>query len=619
MQSNATLDKLLHKSPVNPRAHLADTTRPYPTNKWFSGLAFDQKNPVFAYPLSYKLSQRGFTVSYSQPVVNPNTVSTPHIEDIRVLFGGESTARVAEHDDLSVAMVHKTANTEAVSRVTQGSPYVFVTLKSGTARIETTGSSEKHSANTRFIRQNDVLYGVTSTRPLHDEAGILRADADFAVYIIPVKADKNTYADMASASIVGTSVTYQFKGKQYETIYNIKTKDDKPTIWGTIDQQGIGRSDSYGTLPTLAGMQSFKKGNVFVGSSPLATIQNELSISSLTTEQKNTVIAELIKDVDSLSIDATDTYFAGKQLYRTANLLQLAEQLQQTKQADTLRIKLRAELSQWLDPQGYTKRANKYFYYDTAFKGVVGTAPSFGSEEFNDHHFHYGYMIYAASILGRYDNDFMNQHQDMINVLVRDIASPTDDGKFPRLRAFDTYFGHSWASGLSPFGDGNNQESSSEAVLAWAAVYQWASVSKDTSLQQLGHWLYNQEAKAALAQWLHNDTSKIFPGFKHPFVSLVWGGKIDYATWFSDEPAAKLAIQLIPLSPAHQYVLDDTRKTETNVATVSTPTLFKDYYAMYMAKTNPKEAARILEGLAAKDIDGANSKAYALAWIYTTK
>ena len=34
---------------------------------------------------------------------------------------------------------------------------------------------------------------------------------------------------------------------------------------------------------------------------------------------------------------------------------------------------------------------------------MVGLTPSFGSDEYNDHHFHYGYFLYAAGVLAAND------------------------------------------------------------------------------------------------------------------------------------------------------------------------------------------------------------------------
>ena len=44
---------------------------------------------------------------------------------------------------------------------------------------------------------------------------------------------------------------------------------------------------------------------------------------------------------------------------------------------------------------------------------------------------------------------------------------------YPFLRNFGPYAGHSWASGNAGFELGNNQESSSEAVNAYAAILQY--------------------------------------------------------------------------------------------------------------------------------------------------
>src|SRR5690606_18197995 len=121
--------------------------------------------------------------------------------------------------------------------------------------------------------------------------------------------------------------------------------------------------------------------------------------------------------------------------------------------------------------------------------GIVGDKSSFGSEDFNDHHFHYGYFIYAASILSKYDKSFYDTHKDMINLLVADIANYTPDSELPLRRNYDAYFGHSWASGSSPFDDGNNQESVSEAINAWTGVSLWAKRTGNRTLEAQADWM----------------------------------------------------------------------------------------------------------------------------------
>ena len=57
--------------------------------------------------------------------------------------------------------------------------------------------------------------------------------------------------------------------------------------------------------------------------------------------------------------------------------------------------------------------------------------------------------------------------------------------RFADRRVFDAYAAHSWASGTSPFADGNNQESSSEATTAWAGLQLWARARGNAELEEL--------------------------------------------------------------------------------------------------------------------------------------
>ena len=66
------------------------------------------------------------------------------------------------------------------------------------------------------------------------------------------------------------------------------------------------------------------------------------------------------------------------------------------------------------------------------------------------------------------------------------------------------------------------------------------------------------EAASALAYWTDFPLDDpLYEGFDHTVTSLVWGGKRDYATWFSAEPAAMLAILLIPVSPSSDHLAGD--------------------------------------------------------------
>ena len=121
---------------------------------------------------------------------------------------------------------------------------------------------------------------------------------------------------------------------------------------------------------------------------------------------------------------------------------------------------------------------------------------------------------------------------------------------------FDVYAGHSWASGTAPFADGNNQESSSEAITAWTGLpLGGGPATKTWSAQAV--WMLSSEAQAARAYWTDRQRRPRLPGYGHQVFGINWGGKRDYATWFSPEPAAMLGIQLIPMSPSSDYLAGD--------------------------------------------------------------
>jgi hypothetical protein len=120
---------------------------------------------------------------------------------------------------------------------------------------------------------------------------------------------------------------------------------------------------------------------------------------------------------------AEDSYFGGKSLARAADLLLLAEQLGADDAAATLRDRLSTELRTWAEPSGCDTRAAKCFVYDSETGGVVGQQPAFGSEQFNDHHFHYGYFLYAAALVSADDRRLRDDLAPMMTVLAADLAS----------------------------------------------------------------------------------------------------------------------------------------------------------------------------------------------------
>jgi endo-1,3(4)-beta-glucanase len=116
--------------------------------------------------------------------------------------------------------------------------------------------------------------------------------------------------------------------------------------------------------------------------------------------------------------------------------------------------------------------------------GLIDSHADFGNGRYNDHHFHYGYILYTAAIIGKLDPSFVEEYSKQVDAIYNDIAhesnlnseAPSDNIFFPGSRHKIWFDGHSYASGMFPFGNGKSQESSSEAVNCYYGAYLWSLV-----------------------------------------------------------------------------------------------------------------------------------------------
>eukprot|EP01126_Amoeba_proteus_P041680 TRINITY_DN4493_c0_g1_i2.p2 TRINITY_DN4493_c0_g1~~TRINITY_DN4493_c0_g1_i2.p2 ORF type:complete len:137 (-),score=18.86 TRINITY_DN4493_c0_g1_i2:294-704(-) len=94
--------------------------------------------------------------------------------------------------------------------------------------------------------------------------------------------------------------------------------------------------------------------------------------------------------------------------------------------------------------------------------------------------------------------------------LVRDIANPSEqDPFFPITRHKDWYTGH-WAQGLQFTQDAKNQESSSESVNTYYAVYLYGLTSGQKYVPNVGRLLLATEINSVRTYWHMTPIKAIF-------------------------------------------------------------------------------------------------------------
>eukprot|EP01041_Mallomonas_annulata_P001932 gene1932-3748_t len=300
---------------------------------------------------------------------------------------------------------------------------------------------------------------------------------------------------------------------------------------------------------------------------------------------------------------AGDTYFSGKMLAKLARILLIGEELGYDSSTSDIfsnaLSNLRHGVEIWLNGS-----AKSPFLYDSSWGGLItcgcnynGVSAScdnefplcpalidpgqnYGNAYYNDHHFHYGYHIYAAAILVKFDHKWGRKFHERILFLIRDIANPSkDDPFFPQWRHKDWYIGSSWANGIvcrdgRPNPNGRNEESSAEAIAAYEAValyglsaagmFENSSNSNDKILYEsarliilTGKLLLGSEIRSVQQYWhvrsRGKDVRRVYPDIYEPHVvGMLWTMLAEHQTWFGNEAWKSYGIQLLTITPASE-------------------------------------------------------------------
>ncbi|HET9098712.1 MAG TPA: glycosyl hydrolase [Candidatus Saccharimonadales bacterium] len=597
-------------------SHLSADIIP-PTDSWLSGMVL-QKNPqpVYPLPLSFQARNDGFEIGLPTIHSTATQISGEHTPGI-IADLPSSTFKLSRFDKISATLTYY-KNQSAIGSLTlaEGSPFIFYTaLLPVSIALPSINPATLTTNSPNYMRfsSNGQDYALSTKKAKLQIIGgkvsaVLNSGDSITMYA--VSSTNDPLKPYANNILSAVTTSHYLKGKSVYTSLDYKTTNGQPTAFSSLPYSRytgsslLSYQSIYGEMHTYAG-------NQFINQVPLLAPSSQLNLSKLNQTQKNSLLATLQTDTTGTAIKDTDSYFAGKELARAANLLQISEQLGDARSSAALIQDINSAFASRLSP--------KYFYYDSILKGMVADNTDFGSQNFNDHHFHYGYWLYAGGILAHYDKAFLNQYKDQLNLLAADIANYQNLKTFPETRYYDAYVQHSWADGLAPFADGNDEESSSEAIHAWNGVSLWGKLTNNPNLEQTGQWMLANEAYSAASIWRNVDTTdSSLAGYTSPIVGITFEGKRVYSTWFSDSPAAKLAIQLIPMDPTMvSFASDKNMMAKINAAfpNQNFNVSLGDYGLMYLSLSRPQLALSLASSQT--NIDNGDSKTYMLAFIYS--
>ena len=617
-----------------------------PTNAFWMNLVLDKGDQrISVLPYHVKALPAGLALAFPSIEATDTSVITPDAPQWMLgAVEAFSSHQVSAYDDLSVTVSWNASQGTMKAPLVYGMPYASVLFDSltpalqpapGVAILTANGSSTEGTVTAQSVTvtlNNGQTWKIYAPKTLAWtwSSSSIQASAALSGWIRiayqPIAAAASILDQYAGAIPTGGSVDLSVSGDDGIVRFDWqRTGDGELLMMAMPHHMARMQSPSSPSLavPSLSGTLNAIAAGSWTLRYPLSTI-TWTAPRSLDLSASQDFQAALKTDANFSPTVTTDPYFGGKQLAKLARLVLMAREQGENALASSMTSTLAAAAAPWLDGTN----ANP-LVYDTTWGGIVTTkgladsAADFGQGYYNDHHFHYGYHLYAAAVLAREDPTWASSHADKILCLARDIANPSpSDAYFPRVRNFDWFVGHSWAAGLFAFGDGRNQESTAEAVNAWYGVELYGRACGNATLTNLGRILRAMEVASAQTYWQIPDASTIYPvPFKgRHVVGVLWQTKADFTTFFGNAPEFIYGIQMIPFTPATEDLLSRAWITDAaaQLAAAQAGTTqqgWKGFMAMAKAVIDPASAlsdARTLGGY-----DDGNSKANTLYWIAT--
>lgn len=392
----------------------------------------------------------------------------------------------------------------------------------------------------------------------------------FLVYgALPAVSNLAEFASYAYARVTNTTYAwnYDVTNARVVTTWNLAATPLKPgqtnTLQGWLPHHYRTTSNTLAFKPytylTPRGLMKVAAGNQFQLAYNFAGIAPALPAPRTNGLPDDYIAGRMTNYINTFAAsypyNVGDTYGAGKTFGLTAQYMTFARQLGMTNKATQMANGLHSILANWFT---YTPgEADSFFARYDNWRALVGFPASYGSEAFNDNHFHYGYFMVASALLGTEDSTFLPQYGPMAKLVAKEFANwDRTETNFPFLRVFDIWEGHSWAGGFSS-GGGGNQESSSEAMNAWVGVFLLGNMLGDSQMTAAGAMGYAVESAATSEYWQDAYRTNLPASYGKGSAGIVWSGSLAYGTFFSGDPAWIHGIQWVPANHWNNYLARD--------------------------------------------------------------
>lgn len=577
---------------------------PVPTNDWWTDAIFSQyAGDMWAYPHAVSADSLGINIFYPDGF-EEGKLSKNNFLEIKGTSDGINqdftphSAKPSNWGDLNMQFRCEDSIGHYMDvTISHGSPFVWIELngikpilsaRSKATVIDAEGTilSSFPALNNIFILQiGSKFYGIHTSQGtiLEQKDGNLHLNTPddknyLVISLLPDNSFLKTYDTYARNKLINTTFEYSYNAEkgQVTTTFIAHTsnlgsnKNGKPTIISFQPHHYRTTATTVNFIEkanyvTHLGEMKTAIGNNFSFSYTFTGLPPHLGIPEHMTPEQTKRLNEMVNNFQTTKY-GTNTY--NKVLDELSEIMLIARQINHPKYVE-IKASLKNELVDWLsyNTDTDTNETSKYFATYPQYGALIGFPAGYDSQAFNDQHFHYGYYVLAASRLMMVDEEFKINYKEMVKLIAKNYANwerwngVTQEQKFPYLRTFDPYAGHSWASGMS-YATGPDQESTSEAIMSWFGLFNLGLALNDTNLISLGAMGYTLESETTLDYYFNLYGNSFPESYQHKYVGILHAGAIMHDTWFSKDPAWIFGIQSVPSAHYCSYLARDEKQAE---------------------------------------------------------
>ena len=586
----------------NPIYRIGNLNAPVPTNDWWTPLMLqDMYGPteyhLWAHPLDFTVNRSGLGLHFATEWSGGQDINKVFVIPTPVVVGGEgfspSSEAVKSWGDWTVHFRLQESGSEYVDvTIGHGLPFAWLEYNGiGTAQVTTDGSKSAFddNGNTQGFPFTGDHFGFTwqgrdyavfapAGTQFSESGGTVNARFSgetryLVVAAMPNRQSLSLFYRHAYALPRSSTVSWDYNedAATVSTTWSLETEvlrgSDNGVLQGFLPHHlkytktnfsltGVEYLSARGQVRCATG-NDFKISYSFDGA--LSHLPAPETVPDKNNQYSAGQMASYLSEFAQSNVlrGEANTYTSGKSLTKFARFLTQADVLNDPNQ-ETIRNKLKDALQDWFT---YTPgEPYSYYAYLPNFKALLGFETGYGSDVFNDHHFHYGYHVYAAGVLGMQDPSFIQAYGEMATLVAKEYANwDRNDQRFPLFRNFDPWEGHSWANGgygMNP-PIGNNQESSSEAMMSWTGLIHLGQATGNDKMLAAGAFGFVTEAAAANEYWFDRNDENLPPSYgpDGKIVGILGGSNVEYQTFFGLNPVYVHAIQYVPVLPSSYYLM----------------------------------------------------------------